>query len=369
MQKGCGQAVRTLRDGGGGAAGRHAGHRPGDGGAAGADGGLRPALPGGEGAAQRHGFLRSGALRRAAAEPSGRHAYGAGRAGVPALPGDHGGRVSGHQRGAELHLPRRVAAGREHLRRGRREAEHLPLPVGRAGDLPGEIQDVRPGGAGCAGSAPADGAQPQFPLPPGGAGRHELRVRRHHVTGDGRAGLYGGAAAASGRGLSRGGGARDGVPLSQRGGHAGAAVRQSGGGGAVRGAAGAAAAGGKIPGARCGRGHAAGGAGGHRDPHAFARFPDGGVLRRAGAGGHPLRRRRERGLFRRHGDRGGAVAAGGGGQSPAGRAADRSAALAAGGHERRPAGGHTRRAAGGGLLRGAAAGAGGRRAGVPDAAG
>ena len=66
-----------------------------------------------------------------------------GGAGVPPLPGGDGGRVSGHQRGAELHLPCRVRRWAAAVRRGRREAEHLSLPAGRAGDIPGEIPHVR----------------------------------------------------------------------------------------------------------------------------------------------------------------------------------------------------------------------------------
>ena len=52
--------------------------------------------------------------------------------------GDPGGRVPGHQRGAECHLPGGVQGWAEHLHRGRRQAEHLSLPPGGPHHFPGE---------------------------------------------------------------------------------------------------------------------------------------------------------------------------------------------------------------------------------------
>ena len=97
-------------------------------------------------------FFRPGTSGPAAAHPGqGRRARPAGPVlERPVRRGD-GGRVSGHQPGAERHLHCRVRWGAEAVYGGRREAVHLPLPAGRPHHLPGQVppfQTLGPGGGG-----------------------------------------------------------------------------------------------------------------------------------------------------------------------------------------------------------------------------
>ena len=62
-------------------------------------------VPDGKAADELRRFLRSGASGPSPAGGAGRRAYGTGPSGGGPLPGDPGGRVSGHQRGAERHFP------------------------------------------------------------------------------------------------------------------------------------------------------------------------------------------------------------------------------------------------------------------------
>ena len=133
------KAVRPLRHRPGGASGGSGGHGSGHAGPGGSDRRLHPPLSIGEGPPQRHGLLRPGALRHRAAADRRRPAHRPGPSGGGPVPGDHGGRVSGRQRCPELHLHRRLPPGAESLHRGRREAEHLPLPPGRPHHLPTEV--------------------------------------------------------------------------------------------------------------------------------------------------------------------------------------------------------------------------------------
>ena len=130
-------------------------------------------LPGREGAAERYGFLRPGALRRADCC--------AARTGRPRSLAEQVARryreimVDEYQDTNEVQncIFRAVSRqGAESLRRGRREAEHLPVPAGGPHDLPGKIPVLCPTADSCAGGPAAEGAaEPELPLPPGGAGR------------------------------------------------------------------------------------------------------------------------------------------------------------------------------------------------------
>lgn len=237
MQKGVEGHPGHLLRAGGGAAGGPAPDGPGHAGPAEPDGPVHPALPGGEGPAERDGLFRPGALRHRPADRRPGPAHGPGPAGGLPLPGGDGGRISGQQPGAELHFPGAVRPGAAAVRRGRREAEHLSLPAGGPHHLSGKIPVLCPGIGSGGGPAPEGAAEPEFPLLPGGAGRHQLCVPGHYVPGNGGDGLRRRRAAV----LRRGGGVPApaghgaGAALHQRGEHPGGELRPDGDGGPVHG--------------------------------------------------------------------------------------------------------------------------------------
>lgn len=88
------------------------------------------------------GLLRPGASGDPAAhraQPGGGGAsHPSGRGALPAVPAGVRGRVPGHQRRTGPHLPGGVGQRTEPLHGGRCQAEHLPVPAGRPGDLLGK---------------------------------------------------------------------------------------------------------------------------------------------------------------------------------------------------------------------------------------
>ena len=86
---------------------------------------------------------------------------------------------------------------------GRRQAEHLSLPPGTAGDIPGEIPELLPRGLLLSQARPQDTAHPQFPVPAGGAGGYELHFSPYSLPADGGDGLRPGGAALSRRPIYR----------------------------------------------------------------------------------------------------------------------------------------------------------------------
>ena len=75
------------------------------------DGGVRPRADCPQAPSPSHRLCRRGAPDGAPAHPGGRPALGVGCRVVPSVCGDHGGRVPGHQRGAERHFRRPVHRG------------------------------------------------------------------------------------------------------------------------------------------------------------------------------------------------------------------------------------------------------------------
>ena len=140
---------------------------------------LRPAKE----QSQRPGFRRPGTLHAEAADHRGPLRRAAqslrDRPGpAPAVPVHLRGRVPGHQPGAAGD-PRRPQLGQQRLRRGRRQAEHLRLAWGRAGDLP------RPSSSGLARSQRpcsrlSRGPQLQLPLGQGHSGLRQQGLRADH---------------------------------------------------------------------------------------------------------------------------------------------------------------------------------------------
>ena len=92
-----------------------------------------------------------------------------------------GGRVSGHQPGAERHLHCRVRWGAEAVYGGRREAVHLPLPAGRPHHLPGQVPPFQTLGPGGGGGGADSGAHPQLPFPAGGPGGDQRPLSKYYV--------------------------------------------------------------------------------------------------------------------------------------------------------------------------------------------
>ena len=351
-QKGAEGHSGDLFCAGGGAAGGSAADGPGHAGSAAPDGTVHPALSGGEGPAQRDGLFRPGALCHRPADRRPGTAHGAGKAGLLPLPGGDGGRIPGQQPGAELHFPGPVRGGATAVRRGRCEAEHLPVPAGGPHHFPGEIPVLPPGGGGGGGPAAKGAAEPEFPLPAGGAGRHQLCVPGHYVPGNGGDGLRRRRAAVfrRGGGVPAPAGHGAGAALDQRGEYGGGNLRPHGGGGPVCGPAHPTAAGPGLPGAGRGRTAPACGAGGYRHSHAVPPGASGGLYGGPAAGEHSLHQRGERGVFQHPGGGGDGVIFADHRQSAAGCAADRRAAVAAVWLFPGPAGPDPGAAAGGRLL-------------------
>ena len=237
--------------------------------------------------------------------------------------------------------------------------------------LSGEVPVLCPGGGSGGGPAPEGAAEPEFPLPPGGAGRHQLRVPVCYVPGNGGDGLRRRRAAV----LRRGGGVPApaghgaGAALHQRGEHPGGELRPDGDGGPVHGPPHPAAAGREIPGAGGGRPAPAGGAGGHRHSHALPPGQAGGLYGGSAPGEYPLHQRGKRGFFQHPGGGGDGVVSADHRQPPAGCAADRRAAVAAVRLFGGPPGPDPGAAAGGGLLRRPVPGRRRGHGGLPAAAG
>ena len=128
------------------------------------------------------GLFRPGTSGPAAAHPGrGRRARPAGPVlERPVRRGD-GGRVSGHQPGAERHLHCRVRWGAEAVYGGRREAVHLPLPAGRPHHLPGQVPPFQTLGPGGGGGGADSGAHPQLPFPAGGPGGDQRPLSKYYV--------------------------------------------------------------------------------------------------------------------------------------------------------------------------------------------
>ena len=153
------------------------------------DGGVRPRADCPQAPSPSHRLCRRGAPDGAPAHPGGRPALGVGCRVVPPVCGDHGGRVPGHQRGAERHFRRPVRRGQP-VHGGGREAVHLPLSPGRPHHLPGQIRPLcrLPGGGGGRGAHGA--AQRQLPLPARGAGGGQFPFLQRDDPGCGGDGLY-----------------------------------------------------------------------------------------------------------------------------------------------------------------------------------
>ena len=100
----------------------------------------------------------------------------------PLCRGD-GGRVSGHQPGAERHFHRRLRRGAYAFSGGGCEAVHLPLPTGRPHHLSGQIPPLPGRGGGRSRGAPPPRALPELPLPPPGAGGLQRPVPGGDVPG------------------------------------------------------------------------------------------------------------------------------------------------------------------------------------------
>ena len=128
------------------------------------------------------GFCRSGAPGGGPAD-GGRGPHRAGGAVERPLRRGDGGRVPGHQRGAERHLSGCLRRRAEALPGGGREAVHLPLPPGRPHHFFGEVPHLPARGRGGGGGAPPHPADPELPLPAPGAGGGQRPVPRPDVPG------------------------------------------------------------------------------------------------------------------------------------------------------------------------------------------
>ena len=340
LQKADGEAGGVVRGLRGGSPGGSPGGAPGGAGAVRPGEGLRGGLCRREGPPGHGGLRRSGAHGGAPAGGGGRSSHRAGPPVVRPVRRDHGGRVPGHQRGAERHLHRPVPGGEEPLPGGGCEAVHLPLPPGRSHHLPGQVPRLcrlHPGGGG--GGAAAHPV-PELPLPAGGAGGGQLRIPQRHVRRLRRDGLHRRRGPLSrcalparrplrrgaGRGgrLRRGGGGED-RPGSHRGPLCGQAHPGAGGRG--------------LPHLRRRGRRAARPPGGHRD---FTPLPQHGAppLRpRPGGAGHPMGGGGRRRLLRRHRGERGPLPAPDRGQPKAGRAPHLRPPLPGVRLLRRPAGG------------------------------
>ena len=130
LQKADGEAGGVVRGLRGGSPGGSPGGAPGGAGAVRPGEGFRGGLCRREGPPGHGGLRRSGAHGGAPAGGGGRSSHRAGPPVVRPVRRDHGGRVPGHQRGAERHLHRPVSERHQPLPGGGCEAVHLPLPPG-----------------------------------------------------------------------------------------------------------------------------------------------------------------------------------------------------------------------------------------------